>query len=266
MSTQPASDTDTETSSETDVSPPRDEKIRLEHITKQFGKIVAIDDVSFSVRDNEILAIVGDNGAGKSTLMKVLSGIHAPTEGQLYYEGEPVSFGSPIDARDHGIETVYQDLALMDDLNIAENIFGGRYPTKSIGPFSIIDWDRTYTATEEIIQTLNQTMDVHTEVAFLSGGQRQLVAIGRGLQFDPDVLIFDEPTSALSVEATQLVHDTMEQLQQQGRTQIIVGHDIEEVLEVADRVAVLYHGSLVTVADTDTTSTKTITELMRSGK
>jgi ABC-type sugar transport system ATPase subunit len=242
-------------------------KVRAEHITKQFGRIVALDDVSLDIQDGEIFALVGDNGAGKSTLMNVLCGVHSPTEGQLYVDGQPVTFTNPSDARDVGIETVYQDLALMNDLDVASNIFMGKFPSKGFGPFQFIDWDETYRRSEEIIHgQLDRDINVEAEVQFFSGGERQLIAIARALAFDPDVLILDEPTSALSVDATELVHRTIQRLSDQGITVIIVSHSIESVLELADRIGVLYRGEIVEVTDPSHTDLETLTALMTTGQ
>lgn len=130
----------TESNTETAGTP----KIRAENLTKQFGRIVAVEDVSLDIQSSEVFALVGDNGAGKSTLMNMLSGVHEPTKGQIYKDGQPMNFSNPSEARDNGIETVYQDLALMDDLDIATNIFMGQFPRTGFGPFQIIDWDETY--------------------------------------------------------------------------------------------------------------------------
>ena len=242
--------------------------IRVEDVEKHFARIVALDGVSFEVKDNEVLAMVGDNGAGKSTLMKVLCGVHKPTHGSIYVDGEHVVFDNPDDARLHGIETVYQDLALMDDLDVATNIYMDQFPTRGIGPLKLIDWDETYARAQTILEeTLDRPdIDPHTEVEYLSGGQRQLVAIARALAFDPKLVILDEPTSALSVEATELVHETVRRLKEQGITVIIVSHSLEEIFSLADRIAVLYQGSLVDVAETDKVSQDALKHMMSTGE
>ena len=242
-------------------------KIRVENVDKQFGRIVALDDVSLEIEENEILAMVGDNGAGKSTLMNVLCGVYEPTNGALYVDGQPVEFDNPDDARSHGIETVYQDLALMDDLDVATNIYMDQFPTKGFGPFQFIDWDETYRRAATILdERLNRgDIDAYSEVEFLSGGERQLVAIARALAFDPDLVILDEPTSALSVEATELVHETVRQLQSEGITVVIVSHSLDEIFGLADRIAVLYQGNLVDVADTTKVDRDTLTHMMSTG-
>ena len=198
--------------------------------------------------------------------MNVISGVHSPSSGRLYFEDEPVAFSNPSDARALGIETVYQDLELMDDLDVATNIFMHRFPTRlSVGPLDLIDWRETYRMAERVLDELGQDVDPTTEVAFLSGGQRQLVAIARAITFDPAVLILDEPTSALSFAGSELVHETMERLQEEGRTQVIISHDIGEVLRLADRIGVMYNGSLVDVVDPDATSREVVESLIRSG-
>jgi len=246
--------------------PAAEPKITLENISKHFGRVVAVEDVSLTVYENEILGIVGDNGAGKTTLMGVISGIHPPTSGQMYLDGTPVKFTSPSGSRERGIETVYQDLALMDDLDIARNMYMGKFPSRfSIGPLTVIDWDETFEQANKMLEFFNQDLDPRTEVAFLSGGQRQLIAISRALTFDPDVLVLDEPTSALSVAGSELVHSTMERLRDEGHTQIVVSHSIEEIYRLVDRIAVMYQGKLVEIVDPSTTEKQVVTELIKSG-
>ncbi|MFB6087519.1 MAG: ATP-binding cassette domain-containing protein [Haloarculaceae archaeon] len=241
-----------------------DSKIRVEEVTKRFGRLTAVDSVSLSIRPGEIFALVGDNGAGKSTLMNVICGVYQPTSGRVYVEENPVSFSNPSDARDRGIETVYQDLELMD---VATNIFMGRFPTHvSLGPLKIIDWGTAYDRAEQILDDLGQDLDPTSEVEFLSGGERQLVAVARSITFDPDVLILDEPTSALSFAGAELVHETMERLKDEGRTQIVVSHDIAEVYRLADRIGVMYQGSLVDVVDPDEAPRDEVESLIRTGQ
>lgn len=241
-------------------------KIRTENLTKQFGRIVAVEDVTLDIQAEEIFALVGDNGAGKSTLMNILSGVHEPTKGTVYKDGKEMHFSNPSDARANGIETVYQDLALMNDLDIATNIFMGQFPKRGIGPVQVIDWETTYERAEHIMmEQLGRDVDIKTEVEFLSGGQRQLVAIGRALAFDPDIIILDEPTSALSVEATRLVQNTLDRLAEEGITIVIVSHNIESVLEHADRIGVLYRGKLVDILEPSETGLEELNDLMTTG-
>lgn len=241
-------------------------KIRIENVTKRFGRVTALNDVTLDIEEGETFALIGDNGAGKSTLMNILSGVYSSTSGSVSIDGRRVSFDNPSDARANGIETVYQDLALMNDLDIATNVFVGQFPMYGIGPIQFIDWDETYERAEDIMHgQLGRKLDVKTDVEFFSGGERQLVAIGRALAFDPDIIILDEPTSALSVDATQLVHDTVRRLHDSGRTILIVSHSIESVLELADRIGVLYQGQLVTILEPASTGIEPLTELMTTG-
>ncbi|WP_276274085.1 ATP-binding cassette domain-containing protein [Haloarcula litorea] len=266
MSVEDAAPTEQATAEADPADHEGEPKLRTENVTKQFGRIVAVEDVSLEIQPSEVFALVGDNGAGKSTLMNMLSGVHEPTKGQIYKDGQPVNFDNPSDARATGIETVYQDLALMDDLDIATNIFMGQFPRNGFGPFRFIDWDETYERAEQIMMDqLGRDVDIKTEVEFLSGGQRQLVAIGRALAFDPDVIILDEPTSALSVDATRLVQDTIDKLADQGITIVIVSHNIESVLEHADRIGVLFQGSLVDIKQPSETDLEELNELMTTG-
>jgi ABC-type sugar transport system ATPase subunit len=266
MSVEKEDTTDQQPTASDDTDGAGTPKLRAENLTKQFGRIVAVEDVSLDIQSSEVFALVGDNGAGKSTLMNMLSGVHEPSEGQIYKDGKPVKFSNPSEARDNGIETVYQDLALMDDLDIATNIFMGQFPRNGFGPLQLIDWDETYERAEQIMMDrLGRDLDIKTEVEFLSGGQRQLVAIGRSLAFDPDVIILDEPTSALSVDATRLVQDTIDTLADQGITIVIVSHNIESVLKHADRIGVLFRGSLVDIKQPEGTDLEELNELMTTG-
>ena len=242
------------------------EKIHFEEVTKQFGRVTAVDHLSLSIRENEILALVGDNGAGKSTLMNILTGVHQPTSGRVYFEGERVAFDNPSDARAHGIEMVYQHLALMNDLDVATNVFMGKFPTfVDAGPLGIIDWNETYERTSEMLSFLNQDIDPETEVAFLSGGQRQLVAIARSLSFDPEVIVLDEPTSALSIAGTELVHENIRQLKGEGHTQVLISHSIDDVFDLADRIAVMHQGRLVDTVRPGETTKETVAGMMVTG-
>ncbi|MFB6298131.1 MAG: ATP-binding cassette domain-containing protein [Salinirussus sp.] len=242
-------------------------KIRIEDVMKRFGRVIALDGVDLEIYENEVFALVGDNGAGKSTLMNIISGVFRQTEGTVSLDDEPIDFSNPSDARERGVETVYQDLALMNDLDIATNIFMGQFPTRGAGPLEFIDWDETYDRAAEIVHDRlgREEMDLRTEVQFLSGGQRQLVAVARTLAFDPDVIVLDEPTSALSVDASRLVHRVIDRLQEAGITVVIVSHSIEDVLQIADRIGVLYQGSVAEVTTPDDADLETLTNLMTTG-
>lgn len=241
--------------------------IELKDIKKRFGTVEALSGVSLTLQDNEVLGLVGDNGAGKSTLIKTLVGIHQPDAGEIRIAGEPTKIEDPKQARRLGMATVYQDLALVDTLSVAENLFLGRKPVKKIGGFlPVVDSKRMKTEAERI---LSDRLDIHidpeTPVEYLSGGERQAVAIGRALVTDPDIVLLDEPTSALSTAAVKRVKALVQQLRDSGHSIIIVDHNIEEVLSMTDRVAVLYQGSVVDVVSTDDTTRDDIVAMMISG-
>jgi ABC-type sugar transport system ATPase subunit len=220
------------------------------------------------VRDNEILGLVGDNGAGKSTLIKTLVGLHRPDAGEIRLRGDRVKLNGPKHARRLGIGTVYQDLALVDELSVAENIFLGRQPVKKVaGVFPVIDEEEMAEAAERI---LSDRLDIHvdpgTPVEFLSGGERQAVAIARALVSNPDIVLLDEPTSALSKAAVEHVEDLVQELQNAGHTIVIVDHNLEEVISMTDRIAVLFQGRVVDVVETDAVTRSNIVSMMVSGR
>lgn len=220
--------------------------VYMEDIVKRFGQVTALDNVDFGVAPQEVMALVGDNGAGKSTLIKILTGVYTPTSGQIYFEGEPVEIPSPQTARDLGIETVYQDLALVDSMSIGRNFFLGREPVRRIGP---LRWLEMGTVVEQTVQSLADVgikiRSAHEKVAKLSGGERQSIAIGRAVHFGAKLLILDEPTSALSVAESGKVLDYTRSAKEQGLSVIFITHNVHQVMEVADRYTVLRHGQRV---------------------
>ncbi|MFA9517953.1 ATP-binding cassette domain-containing protein [Halopenitus sp. H-Gu1] len=240
--------------------------IRFEDVSKTFGPILALDDVSFSVRKNEVLAVMGDNGAGKSTLMKILSGVLQPTSGEIYVNGEAVDFQNHIDAQEVGIETVYQDLAIAPSRTVTDNIFMGKEVIQSGAirrRLGFVDDPAMEKRTEEILERLDLgRVSPSQEAGVLSGGQQQAVAVGRALGSDPDVLILDEPTSALSVEAVDRILDLVKQLQNEGLTIILIDHNIDEVFEVADRAAVLASGRYMGTRDIDSLTEHDLIQMM----
>jgi simple sugar transport system ATP-binding protein len=215
-------------------------------IAKYFGAVTALRGVEFKLYRGEVLGVVGDNGAGKSTLMKVLSGLYAPSEGQLLFEGRPVRFHSPRDARDLGIEMVYQDLALAENLNIAENIFLGREPRRgrSAGPLALVDHKAGRERAREHLDSLRiRVKSVDQKVGELSGGQRQAVAIARATAFQAKVVIMDEPTAALAVKEVGKVLDLIKGLKHQGISVVLISHRMDDIFYVCDRVVALFHGA-----------------------
>lgn len=212
-------------------------------ISKSFGHVVALSGVNLTLRPGEVLGVVGDNGAGKTTLMKVLSGLHPPSEGQLLVDGEEVRFGSPRDAQRLGIEMVYQDLALAGNLRIDENIFLGRERTRRFGPIRLVDHAANLTlAQQHLDKLLIRVKSIEQRVEELSGGQRQAVAIARATAFDARVVIMDEPTAALAVREVRKVLDLIKDLKTHGISVILISHRLDDVFYVCDRVMALFHG------------------------
>lgn len=242
--------------------------IEVENVQKRFGTVEALSDVTLTLKDNEILGLVGDNGAGKSTFIKTLVGIHQPDAGEIRFNGEPVTLQGPKHARRLGVGTVYQDLALVDELSVAENLFLGRAPVKKIGGvLPIIDTEKMNSEAERILrERLNIHVDPETPVEYLSGGERQAVAIGRALVTDPDIVLLDEPTSALSKAAVEHVENLVQQLKDTGHSVILIDHNLEEVLSMTDRIAVLFQGHVVDVVDAETTTRDEIVSMMISGQ
>jgi simple sugar transport system ATP-binding protein len=217
--------------------------LEARNVSKYFGSITALDGVNFHLARGEVLGIVGDNGAGKSTLMKILSGLHAPSAGEILLDGRPVRFNSPRDARNAGIEMVYQDLALAGNMAIFENIYLGREPgTKMLG-LTIIDQKRSREMTAEHLDRLKiHVKSVDQNVEELSGGQQQAVAIARATAFDARVVIMDEPTAALAVKEVGKVLDLIKGLKEHGVSVILISHRMDDVFYVCDRVMALFHG------------------------
>jgi simple sugar transport system ATP-binding protein/D-xylose transport system ATP-binding protein len=212
--------------------------LSLRGISKSFGAVAALTDIDLDVHSSEIVAIVGDNGAGKSTLVKILSGVHPPTSGTIQYAGEQVDVPTPMAAMHMGIATVFQDLALCDNLDVVNNLFLGR----EIAPFRLNEIDMEVKSWELLRQLSAKIPSVRIPVASLSGGQRQTVAIARSLLGEPKLIILDEPTAALGVAQTAEVLNLVERLREQGLGVIMISHNMADVQAVADRVAVLRLG------------------------
>ncbi|MER7754479.1 ATP-binding cassette domain-containing protein [Kitasatospora sp. NPDC097643] len=213
--------------------------LQLRSVSKRFGAVQALTDVDLTVHAGEVVALVGDNGAGKSTLVKTIAGVHPVDEGVITWHGNPVRLTRPQDATALGIATVYQDLALCDNLDVIANLFLGHEKRRS----GLLDEVAMEQKARELLDTLAiRIPDVRTPVAALSGGQRQVVAIARALVGDPAVVILDEPTAALGVEQTAQVLDLVERLRQRGLGVILISHNMADVRAVADTVAVLRLG------------------------
>jgi D-xylose transport system ATP-binding protein len=213
--------------------------LALRGISKHFGAVQALTDVELEVHQGEVVALVGDNGAGKSTLVKIIAGVYQPDGGVIEWQGQPVSLPTPRSAQSIGIATVYQDLALCDNLDVVGNLYLGREVRK----FAVLDEVEMEKKSRGLLQTLSiRIPSVRIPVASLSGGQRQTVAIARSLLGDPKVVMLDEPTAALGVEQTAQVLDLVERLREQQHGVLLISHNMEDVRAVADRVAVLRLG------------------------
>lgn len=236
------------------AAPSEQAVLSLRRISKSFGAVAALTDVDLDVHAGEVVALVGDNGAGKSTLVKVLSGVHPQDGGTLVFDGREVRVDSPAAARDLGIATVFQDLALCENLSVVENLFLGR----EIGTMRL-DETRMETRSWELLQQLSAKIPtVRIQVAALSGGQRQTVAIARSLLGDPKLILLDEPTAALGVAQTAEVLNLVERLRERGLAVLMVSHNMVDVKAVADRVAVLRLGRNNGTFDAKTVSSEEI--------
>jgi D-xylose transport system ATP-binding protein len=238
--------------------------LRVEQLNKSFGAVQVLHDVDFAVYPGEVTALVGDNGAGKSTLIKCIAGIYHPDSGQMYWEGKPTTINSPAVASSLGIEFVYQDLALADNLDITQNMFLGREVRK--GPF-LSDADMETKARETLkglaVRTINS---VRQPVSSLSGGQRQTVAIAKAVLWNGRVVILDEPTAALGVAQTRQVLNLVRRLADSGIGVVLISHNMNDVMEVADRIDALYLGRLAAEVRKTESSTSQVVELITTGR
>lgn len=215
-------------------------------LCKRFGKVTALERVDMTIRRGEVTGLVGDNGAGKSTLIKILTGVYRPDEGELRFEGRKVEFASPKDARKLGIETVYQDLALIENMSIARNFFLGAEPQRRVGILRLLDGKKMRVVTEEALKDIGiRVRSANDEVSVLSGGERQAIAIGRTMHFGGKLLILDEPTSALSVHETNKVLTYIDEVRRRGLAVVFITHNLYHVYPVADRIVILEHGRKV---------------------
>ena len=235
-------------------------------ISKYFGHVVALEDISMDVRPGEVMCLLGDNGAGKSTLIKTFSGVHQPTEGTLLIDGEEVLLNSPRDAIDRGIATVYQDLAMIPLSGISRNFFLGREPTKGVGPFKRFDVAKADRVTREELKKIGiELRDTSQPVSTLSGGERQSVAIARAVHFGAKVLILDEPTSALGVKQAAIVLRYIAHAKEQGLGIIFISHNVYHAHPIGDRFTVLERGRSVGTFEKDEISIEELERQMAGG-
>ena len=230
--------------------------LEVRNITKKFGGLTAVNNVSLGVNAGEVVGLLGDNGAGKSTLIKVISGVHQPDSGQIFFNGKEIKINNPMDVLALGIETIYQDLALAENLNVYSNIFLGREKLKRVlGFIKVLDHDFMYSESKKVLSELEINIpSLKNKIKMLSGGQRQAVAISRSIYWDAKFLIMDEPTAALGISEQKKVLDLVRVLKSHGLGIIIISHQMYDVFSVTDRLIVMRRG--VKVGERITKDTK----------
>lgn len=238
--------------------------IKMRGISKRFGGIQAVRDINLDIFRGEVLGIVGGNGAGKSTLIKILSGAYTADTGEIYYQGKRINITNPRHAKSWAIETIYQHLALADNMNVPENIFLGRELTNRLG---ILNKRAMEIEARAMVDRLKLKIDsFKTKVRHLSGGQRQCVAINRAIYFQAKILIMDEPTASLGIQETEMVHELVGNLKKEGIAIILISHDLHDVFKISERIAVLKHGLLAGVKKTKETTKDEILSMIIMGK
>ena len=237
--------------------------LKVRELDKHFGPVQALYHVDLDLLPGKVTALAGDNGAGKSVLTKCISGVYIPDHGQVYWDGEPVHIHSARDASRLGIETVYQDLALCDNLDIVQNMFLGRERLRS----RLLDEDSMERAAAETLAGLRVTTvkSIRQPVASLSGGQRQSIAVAKAVMWNSKLVIMDEPTAALGVVQTRNVLDLIKRLRDKGLAVMVISHNLNDVFEVADRIAVMYLGRLVVQEDADKFDRQSVVDYMTTG-
>ncbi len=238
--------------------------LQVKNLSKHFGGLVAVDNVSLEVYPGEVVGLLGDNGAGKSTLIKLISGVHRPDSGQVLFNGNEVSFTTPLDARRVGIETIYQDLALCENLDASANIFLGREPVvRKLGIFRELNYSYMQNESRQVLEQLDiQIPNLKRPIRQLSGGQRQAVAIARAVYWNALLMIMDEPTAALGVPEQLKVLELVHTLRERGVPIILISHNMQDVFAVADRVIVMRRGRNVGERLTKETNNNEIVGLM----
>jgi simple sugar transport system ATP-binding protein len=238
--------------------------VEMRGIEKHYGSVTALAGVDLQVGAAEVVGLLGDNGAGKSTLIKILSGAVRPSAGQIHFKGAEVSFRNTRAAIDAGIETIYQDSALVEQMSIGRNLFLGREPTRSLGPFRSIDRDYIETTTRELLQRVGITKSLgsDTPIGSLSGGERQAIAIARAMFFEADLIVLDEPTNNLGVEEADGVMRFIREAREAGHSAILISHNIHHVFQVVDRVVVLRLGLKVGDMQRAATTIQEVEELI----
>lgn len=239
--------------------------LSIRNLTKKFGGLTAVNDVDLDVYPGEVVALLGDNGAGKSTLIKCVSGVHSRTSGQVTFQGEEVNFSNPIEARDRGIETIYQDLALASNLDVASNIFLGREKEKTWlgGLIRSLDDKFMQQCAAKALETLHvEIPSIKAPIETLSGGQRQAVAIARAVYWDARLMIMDEPTNNLGVPEQKKVLELINALRGRGVPVVLISHNLPDVFAVADRLVIMHRGRKVTEKKVSDTNSEEVVQYM----
>jgi simple sugar transport system ATP-binding protein len=236
--------------------------LELTNISKHFGAIHAVNDVSFSIDPGEVVGLMGDNGAGKSTLVKMIAGNFRQTEGSMKMDGAELVLHKPVDARRHGIEIVHQDLALCNNLTAAANVFLGRELRRGVGPLKVLDYARMYKRAGEIFRELKSETRPRDLVKQMSGGQRQAVAIARTMLSEAKIVLMDEPTAAISVRQVAEVLNLIRELRGKGIAVVLISHRMPDVFDVADRVIVMRRGRKVADKKIASSSPEEVTGLI----
>ena len=241
--------------------------VEMRHISKSFGAVTALSDVSLTVRQGSVIGLVGDNAAGKSTLMKILAGAILPDRGEILIDGAPAQYTHPIGARDAGIEMIYQDFALVPELTVAQNIFLGRELTKTLGPVEVLDRRAMNARARELFAALGlRVPSVTLPVLSLSGGQQQAVAIARATGFEARLVIMDEPTANLGAPAIAKVRETITRLKEQGVAVVIISHRLEDIFAIGDSIMVMKQGRVVGERHVGDTEDAEIVEMIVTGR
>ncbi len=249
------------------MNPEKAPIIQMRNIEKHFGSVIALAGVSVEVFPGECHCLLGDNGAGKSTFIKTMSGVHRPTKGEIYFEGEPLEFNNPSDAIAAGIATVHQHLAMIPLMSVSRNFFMGNEPEKKFGPLKFFDHDYANRVTMEEMGKMGINLRGPDQaVGTLSGGERQTVAIARAVHFGAKVLILDEPTSALGVRQTANVLATIDKVRKQGIAVVFITHNVRHAMAVGDRFTVLNRGQTLGTAQRGQITPEELQDLMAGGQ
>ncbi|MBC7141116.1 MAG: sugar ABC transporter ATP-binding protein [Rhodobacteraceae bacterium] len=247
---------------------PSDVILETRDLTKHYGGVHALEGANFTLRRGEHVAIMGDNGAGKSTFVRQITGVEQRTRGDIIFNGRPVQFAGPLEAREAGIETVFQTLALADHLDVSDNLFLGREKIRfRLGPFSILDYRAMHGATLEALERTGVKIpNIHNTIERMSGGQRQCVAIARTATFHSKLTIMDEPTAALGVQETAQVENIVRTLKEAGEPLILISHNMRQVMDLVDRIVVFRRGRIVANLKRDETDGQDVVAYITGAK